>query len=141
MSLRVDDEIILQIDLNYSLVCKFWWNLCFKELESIIFYPRFSWFLWTKEGFIYIELYFLICMWRLPSLSGLTPIVFNTGLTHLDLEASNYVIQIKFGKTSSVSKIGMFLAMLFNQSWKISHKCTKFKNYFYYFIFQFTEFF
>ena len=28
--------------------------------------------------------------WRSPSLSELTPMIFNTGLTHLDSEASNY---------------------------------------------------
>ena len=30
-------------------------------------------------------------IWRPPSLSGLTPIIFNRGLTHLGSEASNNV--------------------------------------------------
>ena len=31
--------------------------------------------------------------WRPPSLSELTPMKFNTGLTHLGSETSNYIIQ------------------------------------------------
>ena len=33
--------------------------------------------------------------WRPPNLSELTPMIFNTGLTHLSLEASKYTELIK----------------------------------------------
>ena len=39
----------------------------------------------------YILIFFNIYIWRPPSLSELTPMIFNTGLTHLGSEASNYV--------------------------------------------------
>ena len=32
-------------------------------------------------------------IWKLPSLSELTPMIFNTGLTHLGSQTSNYNIQ------------------------------------------------
>ena len=34
------------------------------------------------------------CIWRPPSLSKLTPVVFNTGLTHLGSDASKYIINV-----------------------------------------------
>ena len=39
-------------------------------------------------------------IWRPPSLSESTPVVFNTGLTHLDFEASNlFIYSILFFET------------------------------------------
>ena len=43
--------------------------------------------------------------WRLPSLSELTPMVFNTGLTYLGLEASKYEYEYK--KTPIIKVIQM----------------------------------
>ena len=57
--------------------------------------------------------------WRPPSLSGLTPMVFNTGLTHLGSEASNQRVNYPYSGS-------MALPALSRQLLRHSHSCLYF---------------
>ena len=48
----------------------------------------------------YIDIF---AIWRRPSLSELTPIIFNTGLTHLGSVASIYTIKLLQDKSNQIS--------------------------------------
>ena len=61
------------------------------QISNTFYYPSFA----LKNKFCDIHFHISIVMltlsdiWRPPNLSELTPILFNMGLTHLGLEASN----------------------------------------------------
>ena len=53
--------------------------------------------------------------WRPPSLSELTPIISNMRLTHLGLEASNYVIISNKGSIKGYAKLYKLIELSLNK--------------------------